>query len=169
MDNNNATVSQNDATNDTNNITDTTSDINVQQVARDVNEPNQEEPSEELSPDDLTDDETIDLFIYGIMKEKGTDVGSEEMQSEIFKDLKNKLLSEIDRSLIAELPDDKLEEFNKIAVEKGEIDPNLVADAIKQAGLDVTEITGVTMARFRDLYLGKTQDSADTQLVEEAE
>jgi|GEM_PF-1162952 len=118
-------------------------------------------PSEEEMLNSLSDEETIDLFIRGIMKEKGTDVGSEEMQNDIFNDLKTSLLTEIDRSLVSALPDDKLEELNKIALESGAIDPAKIAEMIRAAGIDTTEVVGITMARFRDIYLGKTESEME--------
>lgn len=108
----------------------------------------------------LSDGEVIDLFIEGLMEEKHINAPTEEIRQKVFNDLKNQLLTEIDRSLIAELPDDKLEELNRAAATTGQLDPVAVADAIKAANLDVTEITGITMQRFRDLQLGQTPETA---------
>ena len=116
---------------------------------------------EEITLDDLTNDEVIDLFIRGMMEEKGSAVGSEQMQSDIFNDLKTRLLKEIDRSLVAELPDEKLEELNAIAMRDGQIDPNLIAGAINEANLNAVEIIGTTMANFRDLYLNPVRDESE--------
>ena len=131
-----------------------------------INQAQPTEPSEpevnEQSLENLSDEETIDYFVRGIMHEKGTDVGSEEMQNGIFGDLKTELLKQIDRSLIAELPDDKLEEFNRLATENGQLDPNMVAQAVADAGIDVNEVTAGTMKKFREIYLG-VQDSDDVE------
>ena len=154
MENTNASVSQSDTTNDV------TNDTQNQPTATTA-APAQDEPT--LS--DLTDDEAIDLFIYGMMEEKGTAIGSDQVQATVFKDLKNQLLQEIDRSLIAELPDDKIDELNKMAIEKGQIDPNLIADMIEEANLDAAEIIGGTMAKFREIYLGNA--SSEAQKIEE--
>ena len=105
----------------------------------------------------LTDQEVIDLFIRGIMQEKGTNVGDEETQNKIFDELKNELLKQIDRSLIAELPDDKLEEFNQIATEKGQIDPNMIIQAVIDANVDASKITAITMQKFREVYLNNRE------------
>ena len=110
---------------------------------------------------DLSDDETIDLFIEGIMEEKGINAPTEEIRQSIKNNLKNQLLTQIDRSLIAELPDDKLEELNRIAAANGQIDPNLIAQMIEESNLDVTDIVGTTMVRFRELYLGDKLSEAD--------
>ncbi|MBQ8156588.1 hypothetical protein IJ101_02260 [Candidatus Saccharibacteria bacterium] len=106
---------------------------------------------------DLSDEETIDLFIEGIMEEKGIKAPTDEIQQDLKQGLKNQLLTQIDRSLIAELPDDKLEELNRMAVANGQIDPNLIAQMVEEANLDVTDIVGNTMVRFRELYLSQNQ------------
>jgi len=107
----------------------------------------------------LTDEETINLFVEGLMDEKGINPESEQMRKDIFDDLKTKLMTELDRSLVSALPDDKLEELSKEAEEKGQLDPEVVAKAIEEAGVDVGEVAGVTMAKFRELYLGENQES----------
>ena len=111
---------------------------------------------------DLTDEETIDLFVEAIMDEKGVNAPTEEIKEDIKKDLKNQLLQEIDRSLIMELPEDKLEELNRMATANGQIDPNVIANMIKDASLDVTEIVGTTMARFREIYLNGADNEQTT-------
>lgn len=108
---------------------------------------------------DLSDEETINLFIEGIMQEKGVNPPSEEVKQTIHEELKNRLLREIDRSLVSELPDEKLEELNRMATSSGQISPETIVQMIKEANLDVTDIVGTTMARFRDIYLGESEDS----------
>ena len=110
----------------------------------------------------LSDEEVIDLFIEGIMAEKGVNAPTEEIEQSIHDELKTKLLTEIDRSLVGELPDDKLNElYAQAEAGGGSLDPALIADAIEQAGLDTAAITGVTMKRFRNLYLGRPADADD--------
>lgn len=110
---------------------------------------------------DLTDDKTIDLFIEGIMEEKGISSESEELKQDIFADLKTRLLEEIDRSLVAALPDEKLDELSKIVASEGQVAPETVGKMVEEAKLDVEEIVGVTMARFRELYLGEDAENAE--------
>ena len=111
------------------------------------------------SIDNLSDDEVIDYFVRGIMQEKGIDAPTPEIKQDVFENLKADLLEQIDRSLIAELPDNKLDELNNMATQDGKIDPAIVAKMIEEANLNVSEITGATMARFRDIYLGQTTSS----------
>ena len=117
------------------------------------------ENNENASLGNLTDDEVIDLFIDGIIEEKGVEAPTDEIREDLHQDLKNQLVAEIERSLVAELPDEKLDELNQKATTEGKLDPSVVVDAIKEANLDTTEIVGVTMERFRELYLGQAENN----------
>ncbi len=109
----------------------------------------------------LTDEESINLFIEGLMEKKGIDSTSEELKNDIFMDLKTRLMEEIDRSLVAELPDEKLEELSAKAEKDGQLDPEEVAKAIEESNLDVEEIVGMTMAKFSDIYLGTEEENEE--------
>ena len=124
-------------------------------------------PSNDATQNNLSDDEVINLFIDGIMEEKGINPPTDEIRQDIHNNLKNQLLTEIDRSLVAELPDDQLEKFAHLAATEGEVDPGAIATAIQEANLDVAEITGITMQRFRELYL--SQKSEGQPLTAQAE
>lgn len=104
--------------------------------------------------DNMSDDEMIDLFIKGLMIEKGIATSGGQLEQDVFDDLKGRLMEQIDRSLVAELPDDKLTELDEMAKRDGKIAPEVVAQMVQDAGLDVSEIMGVTMERFREIYLG---------------
>ncbi len=109
----------------------------------------------------LSDEQTINLFIIGIMDEKGISYGDEPYKSDVFQDLKNRLMTELDRSLVAALPDDKLDEFSKIVAKDGKIDPDTVAKAVVDAGVDTEKVIGETMAKFREIYLGDKTESKE--------
>lgn len=110
----------------------------------------------------MSNDEIFDAFVEGLMAEKDIDAPTDEIHQKIHDEVKTQLLTEIDRSLIAELPDEKLNELNAAAEAGGGVlDPQIVAAAIEEAGLDAVEIAGVTMQRFRNLYLGRPVDAVD--------
>ena len=112
----------------------------------------------------LTNEETINVFVRGLMEEKGSAVGSEEMQNDIFMQLKASLMEEIDRSLVSELSDEKLEELNKKAEANGKLDPEEIATAVTEANIDVTTVVAATMEKFREIYLhGAVSDSEDDE------
>lgn len=144
-----------------------TNDINLQEnVQEPVQAPVDNDADADEVPVDLTDEETIDLFVEGLMDEKGVTPESEELRKYMHADLKAKLLNEIDRSLIGELPDEKLEELSKKAETEGSLAPELVANAVSEAGLNVEDIVGVTMANFRDVYLGDDKPEGEISTAE---
>ncbi len=109
----------------------------------------------------LTDDKTIDLFIVGLMDEKGISYGDEPYKTDIFQELKTRLLTELDRAMVAALPDDKLDEFSKIVAKDGKINPDVVAKAVVDAGVNVEEVAGTTMAKFREIYLNGAAENEE--------
>ncbi len=120
------------------------------------------EQNNTASNEQLSDDEVIDLFVEGLIEKKGLDIPTEEIKQDLHTKLKTQLLTEIDRSIVAELPDDKLEELTKLASESGELSPEIVANAVSEANLDVTDITGATMQRFAEMYLnGSSSQQAE--------
>lgn len=125
-----------------------------------TNQDDQTEVSDDIL-NDLSDEETIDLFIEGIMEEKGVSAPTPEIEADLKNELKEQLLREIDRSLIGELPDDKLEELNRIVTANGQIEPDVVAKMVEESNLDITDIVGTTMARFREIYLKNEESSTD--------
>lgn len=109
----------------------------------------------------LTDEQAIDLFVEGLIEEKGLKSDSEELKKNIFADLKTRLMEEIDRALVAELPDEKLDELSKEVAKSGKIDAEIVAKAVEEAGINVEEVVGMTMAKFRDIYLGAERNGEE--------
>ena len=120
------------------------------------------EQNNTASNEQISDHEVIDLFVEGLIEKKGLDIPTEEIKQDLRTKLKTQLLTEIDRSIVAELPDDKLEELTKLASESGELSPEIVANAVSEANLDVTDITGATMQRFAEMYLnGSSSQQAE--------
>ena len=125
----------------------------------DENNTNAQEINGQDLLNNLTDEESIDIFIWGIMDEAGVKDGTPEILQGVHDDLRDQLMAQIDRSLIAELPDDKLEEFNKIAEEQGKIDP----DTLAQAGVDVQAVAAGTMDKCREIYLHGSPETNETE------
>lgn len=113
-------------------------------------------------PVDLTNEQSIDLFIEGLIEEKGLKVEGNDVHTDIFNDLKTRLMEEIDRSLVSELPDGALDDLSKqIAANDGKIAPEIVAEKIAEAGINTEEVVGKTMAKFKDIYLGTEENGAE--------
>ena len=129
----------------------------------DENNINAQGNNEQKMLDNLTSAEAIDVFIWGIMDEKGVGGGDPEVLQGVHDELRDQLMTQIDRSLVAELPDDKLEEFNKMAEEQGKINPDDLAKAIADADIDIETITANTMDKFREIYLHGAPDENKTE------
>ena len=58
-----------------------------------------------------------------------------------------------------------------MATANGQIEPDVIAKMVEESNLDITDIVGTTMARFREIYLGdkSNTDSTEQQANEESE
>jgi len=101
----------------------------------------------------------LDTFISGILDQKQLPGLTDEARSGVIAEMRASLLDQVDRAVVEALPEDKLDEFNRL------LDDNSVADTvvqnfIAQSGVNVQEIAAATMLRFRDLYLQGEQGLA---------
>lgn len=127
-------------------------------------------PEDVEIPDDLSNDEVFDIFIYGIMDEKGVEVPTTEIRQTLHDDLKEQLMFEINRTLIAALPDEKLNEFyNRAQKNDTTLTPEEITSAIEGSDINVMDIITSVMTRFRDAYLNPekytknpTEDNTNT-------
>ena len=124
---------------------------------------NNTENTSNNSTQPMSDDEAINLFIEGLIAEKGVDAPTEEIHQAVHADLKTQLMAELDRALVSALPDDKLEELYKITESSDKaVDPNLVAQYISDSGVDATSVIGNTIKQFGEAYLGRPLDNTET-------
>lgn len=102
----------------------------------------------------MSNDELLDLFAEQMMVDKGL---RNEVDDDVFAvlkdDLKDRLAVQINRAILVQLPDDKLEQLDHdlnndtASVESFE---KMVADA----GVDIEKTTQDVMMAFRNTYLG---------------
>ena len=97
--------------------------------------------------------QNIDEFIESLLNDKGITNVEPEVREELKKDMKAKLLDQIDRAAIQALPEDKAAE---LAEKVG--DPNFTNEDmtkfIQDSGVNLTEVALETMLKFRGFYLG---------------
>ena len=93
----------------------------------------------------------LDRYMGSIIDEKQLDGVDEAVRVQLIEDMKARYADVLDRTLIAALPDDKVEGFSQL------IDTDADATALQQyfidAGVDVQGITTQTLIKFRELYL----------------
>ena len=94
----------------------------------------------------------LDKFINEILLTKGLSLPNDEVCLQLVSDLKKRLIEQINRALIAALPEDKMSELNT-ALEKTEIEGDEIRNIIENSGIDTKTITVKTMLKFRGLYL----------------
>jgi hypothetical protein len=99
----------------------------------------------------MVEDE-LDKFIGEILTAKNLSGINEEVRIQLISDMKERLLDQINRAIIEAMPENKLDEFNKL-LDSGDASDDIVQQFIGQCGVDVKTVTVKTMLLFRDLYL----------------
>lgn len=95
----------------------------------------------------------LDTFINDILDKKSLPGVTPEVRAQLVVDMKERLLDQINRSLIAALPDGKLAELN-LLLDSG-IGEAKLQQFIVEAGVDTQRVAIETMLKFRLLYLGE--------------
>ncbi len=98
------------------------------------------------------DQDALSKFINDIIDAKNFKTLDGDVRQQLEKDLKNRLLDQIDRAVLGALPENKIDGFNEL------LDRDASKQEIQQyvatSGVDTKKITLETMLRFRSLYLG---------------
>ena len=98
------------------------------------------------------DQDALSKFINDIIDAKNFKTLDGEVRQQLEKDLKNRLLDQIDRAVLGALPENKIDGFNEL------LDRDASKQEIQQyvatSGVNTKKITLETMLRFRSLYLG---------------
>ena len=98
------------------------------------------------------DQDALSKFINDIIDAKNFKTLDGDVRQQLEKDLKNRLLDQIDRAVLGALPENKIDGFNEL------LDRDASKQEIQQyvatSGVNTKKITLETMLRFRSLYLG---------------
>jgi hypothetical protein len=104
----------------------------------------------------------LDKFVAEILEAKQLPgVVDEEVRQQLANDLKNNLLTEINKALINAMPDEKIDQLNTI-LDDPSVTEEKIQDFVMQSGIDIRRITTQTMILFRSLYL-ETPEERDAQ------
>ena len=95
----------------------------------------------------------IDQFINQIIDEKGIKGLTPEARETVVGEMKSALMTQINRAILMELPDEKLDELNSLMDTEGFGD-KAMSDFILNSGVNITKIATETMIKFRAFYLG---------------
>ena len=102
-------------------------------------------------------DDGLDKYIDEILKAKDYSGVTAEVRQFIADDLKKNFIEQLNRAILTEMPDDKLDEFSDLLDKEG-IDDSDVQKFVEQCGIDYKTITLRTMIAFRELYLEPAEE-----------
>jgi hypothetical protein len=95
----------------------------------------------------------VDQFINQIIDEKGIKGLTPEARETVVGEMKSALMTQINRAILMELPDEKLDELNNLMDTEGFGDADM-QNFIANSGVDINKITTETMIKFKAFYLG---------------
>ena len=96
--------------------------------------------------------QSVDDFINTLLDEKGISDVEPEIREELKEDMKARLMEQINRAAIMQLPEDKATELAE-KVDDPEFNDEKMAEFMKDSGVDLTGVTLDTMLQFRNFYL----------------
>ena len=96
--------------------------------------------------------DALSKFINDLIDAKGYKTLDSDVRRQLEQDLKNRLIDQIDRTVLEALPENKIDGFNDL-LDRGASQQE-VQQYIANSGVDTKKITLETMLRFRSLYLG---------------
>lgn len=106
--------------------------------------------------DKMSELELVEVFVRQMMIEKGLDGMDEELTKKIREDLMERVVFQINRALVAALPDDKLELLEK-KLEVNPQDGNL-GEILEGSGVDVEAVTLEALGNFKKNYLAEREN-----------
>lgn len=99
----------------------------------------------------------LDEFVNEILEAKKLPQMSDEVKKQLIVDMRQGLLDQVNRALLAALPDDKTAEFDQL-LDQPDISDEQVQQFIIDSGVDIQKVTARTMLQFRDQYLQTAQE-----------
>lgn len=107
----------------------------------------------------------IHEFVSDLLDQRGVTDLEEDVRKHLIDEMTEMLLDKIDRAAIGALPEDKAIELAD-GLDKGTIKPEDVTKFMQDAGLNLEEISLITMMQFRDLYLGDIDAKTEEKEIE---
>ena len=97
-------------------------------------------------------------FMEQLLYDKGMTDLDEDVKERMIVDMTQILMRQIDHNAIDSLSDEKADEL-AAKLNSGELSEDDVPQFMEDAGLDLQQISLVTMIQFRELYLGNVDAS----------
>ena len=105
--------------------------------------------------------QALDQYSDLLIEKKGLADLPEEKKGELRNQIQETLVSEFNKEVLRQLPEDKLDEFEQILDD----DSKTIEDAgvvIKSAGLDMGEILKTVLESFQKMFLGEAPAENDS-------
>lgn len=96
----------------------------------------------------------LDKFINEMLNAKQLSGVTDEVRVQLVADLRERLLDQINKSLIDALPDEKIDEFEAM-IDNESVNDDDIQQFIVNSGVDVKSVTSSTMIRFYELYVSR--------------
>lgn len=112
----------------------------------------QEKMQLEQALDGLNEEQLLEVFVEQMIEEKGIGVTDEEVRKEIKEDLKERMIYQVNRAILAALPEQQFEQVRS-KLEDGTITPEELNRLTEEAGVDIAKTTQDVMIKFREAYL----------------
>ena len=109
----------------------------------------------------MSNEEIIEVFIEGLIIDKGLEDLSEEEKDDVRDELNEKLTDFLTQALVNALPEDKVDELDDM-IDAGAAEPENVRKLLDDAGVDSGKVVVDALQKFRELYL----NPADSQVEE---
>jgi hypothetical protein len=98
-------------------------------------------------------DDNFDSFVNSLVTEKNLQGLTPEGREQVVAELKNLVAEEVNRAILMELSDEKLDELDKL-MDKGPLSESEMQQFLRNSGVDVPKVTTKTLMYFRSFYLG---------------
>ena len=96
----------------------------------------------------------LDGFVDSLIEKKNLKGLTPEGRETVARELKELVVEEINRAIIDALPDDKLDELDRITSQEN-FNPEDVQKLIADSGINTAKITTETLLYFESFYLGR--------------
>ena len=98
----------------------------------------------------------IDSFIDNLITEKNLRGLTPEGRTQVASELKATITEQINRAILNQLPDEKLDELNDL-LDRGDMNEAKMQEFLMNSGVDIAKVTTETLLYFRAFYLGEQQ------------
>lgn len=123
-----------------------------------TSQPSDEEIAEALKS--MSNKEIIDLFVEGLIIDKGLGDLDDETKEEIRTELTSKVEEFLTQSLVNALSDSAVDEIDE-KIESGAATQENIIEMIEEAGIDSGQVITDALIKFREIYLAPSENETE--------